>query len=74
MSQSRYTNCIHNDPATIHYIIHMRFRREDPRDAVLMAPNFSGCTLATLPSGSVVGRLNIFYKKSDQINKPLIVY
>lgn len=29
--------------------------REDPRDAVLMAPKFSGCSLATLPSGSVVG-------------------
>lgn len=30
-------------------------RREDPRDAVLMAPQFSQCTLATLPAGSVVG-------------------
>ena len=30
-------------------------RREDPRDAVLMAPKFSHCTLATLPAGSVIG-------------------
>jgi len=35
--------------------INILFRREDPRDAVLMAPKFSGCSLATLPSGSVVG-------------------
>jgi len=29
--------------------------REDPRDAVIMAPQFSHCTLKTLPAGSVVG-------------------
>merc|ERR1712137_208430 len=29
--------------------------REDPRDAVIMAPQFSHCTLKTLPAGSVIG-------------------
>ncbi|XP_057370318.1 porphobilinogen deaminase-like [Daphnia carinata] len=29
--------------------------REDPRDAVIMSPKFFECTLATLPTGSVVG-------------------
>jgi hypothetical protein len=53
---------------------HMHFRREDPRDAVLMAPKFSGCTLATLPSGSVVGQLKNFNRKSDQVFKPVIIY
>lgn len=34
----------------------MNFRREDPRDALILNKKWSGKTLATLPSGSVIGK------------------
>jgi porphobilinogen deaminase len=32
------------------------FRREDPRDALVLHPKHEGRTLKTLPKGSVIGK------------------
>ncbi|OMH82641.1 Porphobilinogen deaminase [Zancudomyces culisetae] len=40
-------------------------QREDPRDAVIMNPKYSGFRLSTLPKGSIRGNLNTRFKKLD---------
>jgi porphobilinogen deaminase len=37
-------------------VISIGFRREDPRDALVLHPKLEGKTLKTLPKGSVIGK------------------
>lgn len=37
-------------------IVCVDFRREDPRDALVLHPKHEGKTLKTLPEGSVIGK------------------
>lgn len=43
------------------------YRREDPRDAVVMSKKFKGETLSSLPKGSVIGTSSL--RRSAQLSR-----
>lgn len=50
------------------FLFFFSFRREDPRDAVLLKSKHRGLTLETLPEQSIIGKLSLVIGLSNQIS------